>query len=101
MTGPALVVDALAAYRLTRLVIEDTITDDIRERIRDAARRELDTPGAAAKIGKLLDCPWCAGFWVSLGVVVARTLAPRAWSPVARVLAVSAAVGLIATKAEG
>lgn len=82
-----IVVDALAAYRLTRLVVEDTITVRPREAL--IARG----PGWA---GDMLTCPWCVGWWVSVGVVGARIAAPRAWRPVARALALSAIVGLIA-----
>jgi hypothetical protein len=92
----SLAVDALAAFRLTRLVIEDTITEPLRQRVKHRAMREVDSPGTAAKVETLLSCPWCVGFWVSCGVVAARRVAPRSWVPLAEVLALSAAVGIIA-----
>lgn len=94
-----LVIDALATFRLTRLIIEDTITAPLREKVKYQAMREVDTPGMAAKIETLLSCPWCVGFWVACGVVTARTVAPRLWDPAARVLALSAATGIIAENA--
>lgn len=86
--------DALAAFRLTRLVTEDAITEPLRKRI--VAQSYAAPGGIGSKVHKLIECPWCAGFWISAGVIVARAAAPRAWEPVARVLALSAAVGLIA-----
>ncbi len=87
-------IDVLAAFRLTRLVTEDAITEGLRERVMAEAYRKPG--GVGAKVHKLVECPWCAGFWISAGVVAARTLAPKAWQPVAVVLATSGAVGLIA-----
>lgn len=49
-------------------------------------------------LGILIGCPWCAGMWVAFGVVLARRVAPRAWSPVARALALSAVAGLLAER---
>ena len=71
-----LIEDALATARLVRLA---------RSRARQA--------------GELLDCPWCLAIWTGLGVVVARRAAPRAWQPVARVLAVAMIAGAIADRA--
>jgi hypothetical protein len=45
-----------------------------------------------------VDCPWCIGFWISVGVVGAATLAPRAWRPLATALAFSAVVANIAVR---
>lgn len=81
--------DALAAHRLTRLVIEDTVTD----RARTALKHE-----GPPWVGTLLECPWCAGFWVSVAVATARVAAPKAWRPVARVLALSSAAGLLSSR---
>lgn len=81
-----LAVDALAAYRLTRLVVEDRIAD----RPRDA----LTTRSVFAD--DLLSCRWCSGVWVSAVVVAARVTCPRVWAPVGRALALSAVAGLLA-----
>ena len=81
---PVLVVDALAAYRLTRLVTEDRITAPLRDRV------------PAGWASELVGCSWCVGVWAAAGVVAARRLAPRAWTPVAEVLAVAAVVGITA-----
>lgn len=78
--------DALAAYRLTRLITEDRIT----ETPRDALRQH------GGWLGELVSCPWCIGVWAAGGVILARRLAPRVWEPAAEVLAVAAVVGLLA-----
>jgi hypothetical protein len=112
---PTLVVDALAAYRLTRLVTADVITKDLRGRLIAAV---YDRAGASSvllataeqygwdeavaadddppKLATLVTCRWCTGVYVAAGVVLARQLAPRAWGPVADMLAVAAAAALVA-----
>jgi hypothetical protein len=114
----ALLVDALAAYRLTRLVTADTITEPARGAIIERAYRAdrvthregvslVAEPGGTwsevalndpepPKLAELVTCRWCAGMWVSLGVVAARRLVPRAWRPLADTLALSAAAALLA-----
>lgn len=92
-----LFVDALAAYRLTRLVTADTILDAPRDAIATWSESGPDSSEAwRPKIGELVECRWCAGVWISLGVVAARRLAPAAWEPVARVLAFSTVAALLA-----
>lgn len=115
--------DALAAYRLTRLVTADTILAEPRnaiarwayhraamakpaEPLPELAYTELAGPQPwadlamddpdAPKLATLVTCRWCAGVWVAFGVVAARRLFPRAWQPVARALALSAGAALLA-----
>lgn len=124
----ALVLDALAAYRLTRLATADTILDGPRAAVVRLAYERQDWPdgqgsGAPAtvwqeqlervanaggwseyamddpdapKLATLVTCRWCAGMWVSLGVVAARRLFPRTWPPLAKALAFSAGAALLA-----
>lgn len=122
-----LLLDALAVFRLTKLVVDDVLLVDQRDAIVEAAyvsagRREamLEEFGLESdqrrpdfwaavvvpndadppKLATLVTCPWCAGMWVALGAVAARHLAPRAWRPLARALAFSAAAGIIAERLE-
>lgn len=110
-----LVLDALAAYRLTRLATADVLLATPRAAV---VRRsyvggppftvptEVVAAGGwvpyaqddegAPKLAVLVTCRWCAGMWVSLGVVVARRLFPRAWPPLAKALAFSAGAALLA-----
>src|SRR4051794_36902420 len=85
-----LVVDALASYRVTRLLVSDRIVDRHRDALVDRLRR-----GGHRKLVELSECPWCIGFWVACGVVAARRVVPRAWSPIAEVFAFSAVSGLL------
>lgn len=97
-----LLVDALAAYRLTRLVVEDSFPP-LRTRIdRIVARHSSEEPDGEGGVvihqdawAELLTCPYCVSFWVSLGVVAARRLAPEAWQPLAEALSFSALAGPI------
>lgn len=110
------VVDALAAYRLTRLATADTLLDGPRDRMVEAAytaagRAEANRPhpnepgawadvavadgGNAPKLATLVTCRWCAGFWCSALVVLARRRGWRWWPPLANALAYSAAAVLV------
>lgn len=92
---------SLAAYRLWRLLAEDTILDGPRLRVYRAVgwNPESDDeppPTYRAKLAIFISCPWCAGFWISLAAWGAWSWEPH-WTLVACApLAVSAAVGLVA-----
>lgn len=104
-----LAVDALAAYRLTRLVTRDTITRPARAAVIAAAygrgaehmsaelwEDEVDGDPHPPALAKLITCSWCASVWVGAGVMLARRLFPRAWQPCAYGLACAAVAGLAA-----
>lgn len=75
-----LIVVALAAYRLWKLVAEDLISQRLRDRLSDRAV-------------EFVACPWCLGFWISLIVVV---VAANWEIPITlSVFAVSAIVGML------
>lgn len=103
--------DIISVYRLARLVTMDSLTYQPREwlirRIYERAGR-ADEHGLedwrdlviaqgdkAEKPAILLVCPWCAGWWIAVGVVAARRYAPRLWGPMSRALSFSAMAGLI------
>ncbi len=111
-------VDALATFRLTRLITKDQITADLRGRVvrrvylRDRAGA-IDTPGVrpaewatvpldddlAPNLATLITCEWCTSVWIAFGVLAARRLAPDVWDPIARALALSAVAGLVSNHA--
>lgn len=100
--GLLLVVDLLAAYRLTRLVVDDTFPPVkwLRDRIVAAHTTVVANPGGGTvdkpgALAELVQCPWCAGFWVSVLVVAAHWAVPEIWLPVSLVLALSAGVGIV------
>jgi len=83
-----LVVDALAAFRIVRFVQKDSFPPIAWLR-RWGDRRAPDV------VHELVwACPWCLGFWVAVGVVVARFNAEW-WGGVGAALAVAALVGFL------
>lgn len=86
---PAEVVDALATYRLTRLIVDDKITT----KLRNTATNRWGQHG----IGYLVNCPWCTSVWVGVGAVAVRRLFPKVWAPVAEAMAFSAAAGWLSS----
>lgn len=85
------IVLALAAYRLTRVIVEDTVAEWLRE----AVWKRYD-PSTA--IGYLFTCYWCMGFWVSSLVVLAYIIVPVPTMVISAIFAVSAVVGIIAAR---
>jgi hypothetical protein len=116
------VLNALVAYRLTRLWIEDALPPLPRVRqylgrrayerwtrqthpaeattarwseIDDLKRAYDDTP----PLSYLLDCYWCSGFWISLAVFLVASLIPlTVWILIAVPFALSAVVGLLGSR---
>lgn len=108
-----LLLDALSAYRLTRLITADTLLDGPRDAVvawsyrRQGALMLAVSPAEgwsafamgdpdAPKLATLATCRWCSSVWIALGVVAARRLFPRAWPPLAEALAFSAGAALLA-----
>lgn len=100
-----LILLALGAMRLTRLVGWDTITDPIRSRLtghhhgshtkqgpRDGSR--YDRPAWML----FLTCPWCLGFWVSVAVWLAWQAWPHWTLVVLTPFAINEIVGLAVKK---
>lgn len=112
----ALILTALCAWRLTHLWISDTLPPlprvrlylgrriDARwlrqkvnrrrtkDQLDDLKRAYSDTP----PLSYLLDCYWCAGFWISLATTAAASfIPPPVWAVISIPFALSAVVGLI------
>jgi hypothetical protein len=101
-------IDVLATYRLTRLATADVIGEPVRMALLRKAGAE-PPPGEGdptaqevveglehpPRLATLITCRWCAGVWIAAGVTVARAVAPRAWEPVSRGLALSAGAVLL------
>lgn len=86
-----LVILILGVYRLTRLIIEDTITEPIRNWI-------WDRWGYEKGVGYLVTCYWCTSFWVASLTVILYTIVPIPTTAIMLVLALSAGAGLIAAR---
>jgi len=90
------VVDLLATYRLTTLIKDDKITEDLRS----AVFRRFGPPDddKAHKVSYLMSCPWCLSMYFGAIAVLFRSRNPRLWSPIAKVLALSALTGLLSER---
>jgi hypothetical protein len=90
-----LVVDALATYRLTRLVQREAFppVKAVRDYLNDGLVKE-----GTAWDELLNNCPWCCSFWVGVTVRIVRASFPRAWRVVGYALAASAVSGLVAER---
>jgi Protein of unknown function (DUF1360) len=99
-----LLVSALAVYRLTRLIVEDTITAPIREIVRHAGYRLDGAPapepeaGIARFLHGLITCPWCVSPYVAGGAVTLQIFCPTVWWYAAVILAFSAVAGLLSER---
>lgn len=79
---------ALAAFRLTHILVVDAIFDGIRTKI-------WSKYPPMTKIGYLITCFWCSGFWISIFLALSWLLLPEFTFVVSLILAMSALVGLI------
>lgn len=96
-TSFAFVLLALAAYRVTRLIGWDDITDGLRRRatgLGDWAGGDLP-PSYRPGLDKWLHCPFCLGWWVALGWWAAWAVWPEGTMAAATPFAIAAVVGLI------
>lgn len=93
MTLQQTALTSLATYRLTKLVIDDEITADLR----DKAFEELDKLDNkfSAKLTYLLTCPWCVSIWAAGFLILLRKFAPNLAQALEILLASSAATGLL------
>jgi len=84
-----LVLDALAVFRLTRLVTADGIT---------APWRDWIARGGRPISVEFVNSPWCVSFWFALIVVGLQHFVPGPWLYAAAVLAFSAVAGFLAER---
>lgn len=103
-----LVVEGVAAYRLTHLVTADSLTSGFRDAVTRKATtpqvRSIDPghhqqvpepPSRAWELAdELVHCRWCAGMWCAFAVLILRRLPGGRWLRDA--LALGAAAALIA-----
>ena len=69
-----LILMILATFRLTRLVVYDSIFQFFRNWF---LGRKAE--GFLGTLGTLVNCPWCVGLWFALFVVFFYYLTPGAW----------------------
>lgn len=103
-----LVVNALAVFRLARLVAIDDITEGLRQRlgrpwvvvtVGDATvHGDQPETGARYRAWRLVTCPWCISMWIAAVVVAFEAFWPDVWIYPAMVLAFSAVAGILAER---
>jgi hypothetical protein len=102
---------SLAAYRVTRLVTSDKITEPVFEPLRQRLEGRWIVKHAGddedmaylygqsqtwnSKTAYLLSCPWCLGFWVCGVFTVVLSLAYGLDYPILTWLAMSTVVGFL------
>lgn len=91
MTEPfGFLLGALAAFRLTRLLITDQIFSRLRETIWSKF------PPTDSKFGYLFTCMWCMSVWTASLLLLSSIIMPTVTLYLCIVLAISAISGLIA-----
>lgn len=88
----ALIILALAVFRITRLITTDVIFDRPRTRLFKKFPPETST------FGYLFTCNWCMSIWVSSLLVIPYTIIPTATIIAALIPALSAVAALIAAR---
>jgi len=83
----ALVLYAVAVYRLARLVTADTITERPRQWIAERGDRW----------SLFITCPWCTSVWLAAGWALLASLLPAGALVLGAILAWSAVAGLLSS----
>lgn len=91
MSAVTVLMDIAASYRLTRLVMEDRVTEDLRNLIYSKFPRD-------SKLAYLIGCPWCISVWAGLTIFALRRISPETANIVSGALAASAVTGVVYTK---
>lgn len=84
-----LLILGLGAYSITRVIVTDTLFEKYRDKlfqhfpyeghVSDRPQKRVNSRRTNTQVyvaqgdtflGKLFSCPWCMGFWVSLGITV-------------------------------
>jgi hypothetical protein len=87
----SLLTDIAATYRLTKLVMEDRITEDIRQAIYERFPKD-------SKISYFIGCPWCVSIWAGAVIFTLRKANPAGADIVSGLLAASAVTGVVYAK---
>ena len=94
MSALHFLVPALMVYRLTRLIIVDTIFTPVREWIFSKK------PPHSSSLGYLFTCEWCISLWLALPVVISYALFPSITLVIGYIFALSAIAGLITARVD-
>lgn len=95
-----------ASFRLTRLIVYDTITEFLRAPFHDIVEETLEDgttetyieikgDGLRYWIGELLSCHWCTGIWSAAFLYAGYALLPQLSMPLITVLAIAGIASVI------
>lgn len=87
-----LILQVLATYRLTKLINDDYILNDVRQKVLKKF------PPSTSKIGYLFMCPWCMSIWAAGCLLILRKFAPDIYDEITLILTASAITGLLEEK---
>ncbi|MGP7817244.1 DUF1360 domain-containing protein [Niallia sp. 01092] len=96
----------LASFRITRLMVYDTITEFIRNIVleeitekNEAGQDEIYYVPKSGKVrsffGELISCYWCTGVWSAIFLTLLYFLFPVVYTPFVLVFAIAGAAALI------
>jgi hypothetical protein len=100
-TLTTLLVDTAAVYRLTKLVTEDYLTEDLRKLVQQHFPAVLDKYTGLKRKHKLvyfINCPWCVSIWAAAFIFTLRQINPTLATYLSSILAASAVTGIAAIK---
>ena len=83
-----LIIDIVATYRLTKLILDDKITEKFRNLLFEKY------PPRSSMIGFLFTCPWCISIWAAAGIFLLRRIDPEFTDYVSGLLTASAITGI-------
>lgn len=96
----------LASFRLTRLIVYDSITEFLRSPFHQTVEDQLPDGttetyviikgrGIRYWIGELLSCHWCTGIWSTVFIYVSFILWPVIVSPIVTILAIAGSASIL------
>jgi hypothetical protein len=59
----------LTCYRITELIVLDDGPFDVFKKLRESVGKLAAIYSSARGLGKLINCPFCVGVWISVGVI--------------------------------
>lgn len=99
---------SLASFRLTRLVVYDTLTSFLRKPFHEIVEETM--PGGTTEtflvvkgegirkwMGELLSCYWCTGIWCAGGLYGGYAIWPDVFEPLIVFLAIAGCASLFET----
>jgi hypothetical protein len=97
-----------ASFRLTRLIVYDTITEFLRrpfhltvEEISPNGKIEtyikIKGTGIIYWVGEMLSCHWCTGFWCTIFIYMSYVWWPLYANPIISILAIAGVASIVQT----